>query len=50
MISRFALALMLLSGPALAWGLVRALGALPIALEQRIVGFQKPATGESRLR
>src|SRR5919106_5410321 len=30
-------------------GLVRALGALPIALERRIVGFQKPATGESRL-
>ena len=30
-------------------GLVRALGALPIALERRIVGFQKPATGESRI-
>jgi hypothetical protein len=30
-------------------GLVRALGALPVALERRIVGFQKPATGESRL-
>ena len=30
-------------------GLVRALGALPIALERRIVGFQQPATGESRL-
>jgi hypothetical protein len=31
-------------------GLVRALGALSIALERRIVGFQKPATGESRVR
>ena len=29
-------------------GLVRALDALPIALERRIVGFQRPATGESR--
>ena len=31
-------------------GLVRAPGALPIALERRIVGFQKPATGESRFK
>jgi hypothetical protein len=31
-------------------GLVRALGALPIALERRIVGFQEPATGESRFK
>jgi hypothetical protein len=29
-------------------GLVRAFSALPIALERRIVGFRKPATGESR--
>ena len=29
-------------------GLVRALGALPIVLERRIVGFQKLAPGESR--
>jgi hypothetical protein len=31
-------------------GLVRAPRSLPIALERRIVGFQKPSTGESRFR
>jgi hypothetical protein len=31
-------------------GLVRALGALPITLERRIVGFQKPPSGKSRLK
>jgi hypothetical protein len=31
-------------------GLVRALGALPLPLERRIIGLQKPTTGESRLK